>query len=450
MSEVQSELAAIGLTPSKVLGQNFLHDANMAAWIVGKLVGEAVGPVVEVGPGLGALTRVLAASGHPVLAIERDRKLAGYLSRYFEASGGSVKVVAGDAVHFDIRRLWVDGVRAFIGNLPYSASAPILFHFLQAASPVKRAVVMVQREMGERLAARPGSEDYGSAAVVLQRLWKIDLMKTVPPSVFYPRPRVDSVVLGFGRREGADAFDPCEAVVFERLVRLGFSQRRKQLGKLLKNELPDWPFACRAAGIDAASRAEELDVPQWVALASLASGWADSKAQAPEAEEFDVVDEHDHVISRATRAAVHERGLRHRAVHVFVINKAGELFLQKRSAFKDRHPGVWDSSASGHLDAGETYDACAVRELREELGTNAQPTPVARIDAGEQTGWEFVQLYRAQAEGPFRLPPAEIEVGSFFPLEMIDRWAAARPQDFAPGFLACLAAGRPHLDPTQA
>src|SRR5690606_21692591 len=102
-----------------------------------------------------------------------------------------------------------------------------------------------------------------------------------------------------------------------------------------------------------------------------------------------------------------------RAVHVFIFNQAGELFLQKRSAWKDRHPGVWDSSAAGHLDAGEEYDACARREVREELGLEATVVPIARIPASENTGWEFVGLYRGQAEGPFKLPAAEIETGAF-------------------------------------
>lgn len=444
LKELQNELAQIQVTPSKVLGQNFLHDANLARWIVSRLEAEQKATVVEIGPGLGALTRELTSAGYRVLAIERDRKLAGYIERSYSSAQvdakRAVEVVAEDAARFDIRLLWPRGIRSLIGNLPYSAAAPILFNFLQPASPIQKAVIMVQSEMGERLTAKPGSPESGSASVILQRLWHITTLKSVSPSVFYPRPRVDSVVLLFTRRERNNAWPPCEAANYEDLVRLGFSQRRKQLGNLLKHTLSDWPRVSSALDIPQKARAEELEIPQWIALSNHVSGWHQASAQSPYTEVFDVVDENDVVQSQATRAAVHAWGLLHRAVHIFVCNSKGELFLQKRSDFKDLHPGVWDSSSSGHLDAGESYDSAAARELTEELGISATPTLIARINASEQTGWEFVQVYRANHDGPFRLPPAEIETGCFFPLGMIDRWMAEHPGDFAPGFLACYAA----------
>lgn len=151
---------------------------------------------------------------------------------------------------------------------------------------------------------------------------------------------------------------------------------------------------------------------------------------------FDIVNERDEVIGRATRRETHRQGLRHRAVHVLVFNSRAELFLQKRSRQKDNHPGVWDSSASGHLDTGESYDACAVRELREEIGlTPAQaPERLFKIDACPATGQEFVWVYRCRAEGPFQLQPEEIETGGWFSAERLNRWLAERPVDFAPTF----------------
>lgn len=149
---------------------------------------------------------------------------------------------------------------------------------------------------------------------------------------------------------------------------------------------------------------------------------------------FDVVNECDEVIGRETRREVHRQRLRHRATHVLVFNRAGQVFLQKRSMAKDNHPGVWDSSASGHLDCGEDYDACAVRELREELGWTA-PAPLERlfkIDASPVTGEEFVWAYRCAAEGPFVLHPEEIETGGWFAPAELTRWIAERPEDFAP------------------
>jgi isopentenyldiphosphate isomerase len=152
---------------------------------------------------------------------------------------------------------------------------------------------------------------------------------------------------------------------------------------------------------------------------------------------FDVVNERDEVVGRQTRREVHRCGLKHRAVHVFVFNARGELFLQKRSLSKDSSPGLWDSSASGHLDCGEEYDACAVREVREEIGLNlsACPRRIFKIDACAETGQEFVWLYQCESEGPFTLHPEEIERGEWFAPGRITACLQERPQDFAPAFV---------------
>jgi isopentenyl-diphosphate delta-isomerase type 1 len=153
-------------------------------------------------------------------------------------------------------------------------------------------------------------------------------------------------------------------------------------------------------------------------------------------EVFDVVDEHDVVVGQNTRSEVHRRGLMHRAVHVLVFDSRGHLFLQKRSQLKDRHPGVWDSSASGHVDTGEEYDACASRELREELGLTVLEPPLRlfKLTPGPETDQEHVWVYRTRSEGPFALHPEEIECGDWFSAEKLDEWLERRPQDFAPAF----------------
>jgi isopentenyldiphosphate isomerase len=152
---------------------------------------------------------------------------------------------------------------------------------------------------------------------------------------------------------------------------------------------------------------------------------------------FDVVNERDEVIGRQPRQEVHRLGLMHRAVHVLVFNAAGQVFLQKRSLRKDRQPGLWDSSASGHVDAGEDYDACAVRELREEIGLSlpAVPQRLFKLAASAETDQEHVWVYRCQAEGPLRLDPEEIEQGGWFAPDEVTRWTADRPQDFAGALL---------------
>jgi isopentenyldiphosphate isomerase len=152
---------------------------------------------------------------------------------------------------------------------------------------------------------------------------------------------------------------------------------------------------------------------------------------------FDVVDEKDAVMMQRVRAEVHRLGLRHRAVHVLVFNARGQLFLQKRSLQKDCFPGAWDSSAAGHLNAGEDYDGCAVRELREELSLEPlhPPERLFKVDACAATGQEFVWVYRAQADGPFRLHPEEIECGEWFGMDELERWLENKPDDFASGFV---------------
>lgn len=150
---------------------------------------------------------------------------------------------------------------------------------------------------------------------------------------------------------------------------------------------------------------------------------------------FDVVNERDEVVGRNTRQEVHRLGLLHRAVHILVFNKAGEIFLQKRSQTKDRHPGAWDSSSSGHVDSGETYDQCAVRELMEEIGLqHPSPARLFKLAASERTDQEHVWVYKCNSEGPFTLHPHEIERGEWYAARAVDKWLDDRPEDFAPAF----------------
>jgi len=151
---------------------------------------------------------------------------------------------------------------------------------------------------------------------------------------------------------------------------------------------------------------------------------------------FDVVDENDAVTGRAPRREVHRLGLRHRAIHVLVFNRAGQVYLQKRSMTKDTFPGAWDSSCSGHVDSGEDYDGTTVRELREEIGLAVSATPrrLFKIAACEDTGQEFVWVYRCEHEGPMSPNPAEVERGEWFHPPEVSRWVEEKPHDFARAF----------------
>ena len=153
---------------------------------------------------------------------------------------------------------------------------------------------------------------------------------------------------------------------------------------------------------------------------------------------FDVVNDRDEVIGQATRGEVHAKRLWHRSVHAFVFNADGRIFLQKRSMLKDTSPGCWDSSASGHLDSGEGYDAAVVRELQEEIGLAVVPeqglTALFKVDCRQETGWEFAWVYRLESEGPFDLNPAEIERGAWFSDEEVTRGIEERPREFTRAF----------------
>jgi isopentenyl-diphosphate delta-isomerase type 1 len=152
---------------------------------------------------------------------------------------------------------------------------------------------------------------------------------------------------------------------------------------------------------------------------------------------FDVVNERDEVIGRLSRAEVHRQALRHRAIHVLIFNARGEIFLQKRSMQKDNFPGRWDSSAAGHLDCGESYDACALREVKEELGIDLPSVPerVLRVEACAETGEEFVWVYRTRHEGPFQLHPDEIETGGWFAPGHVTKWIREKAEEFAPSLI---------------
>lgn len=437
LSEIQATLRDIQVSPVKTMGQNFLHDRNLARWIVDRAELAPDDYVVEVGPGLGALTEFVLASGARVLAIEKDARLATFLRERFHSE--RLEVLHADALDFDVRTLLAQPRVKFIGNLPYNISSQILLQFTKYPSPISLWLCMLQKEMARRLSAQPRSSDYGALTLLVQLHYRVEYLRTVPASVFLPQPEVDSAFVKITPRTVED-FPDYDAEIFTKLVRQGFSQRRKQLQKLLRGDVPDWAAACQAGGFDAKARAEELSLLQWIGLANFARPPEITGAQGNNSERFAVVDEADLVVGDAPRVRVHGDNLLHRAVHILLFNDRNELFLQKRSRLKDRHPWVWDSSAAGHVDAGEEYDAAAVRELHEELGVSTPLRRVAKLPASARTGQEFIWIYEGRHDGPFRLARSEIELGDFFPTRLVTAWLQARPTDFAPGFLECWSA----------
>jgi 16S rRNA (adenine1518-N6/adenine1519-N6)-dimethyltransferase len=434
LSQMPEVLREIGVSPVKSLGQNFLHDQNLARWIVDQANLSADDYVVEIGPGLGALTELALAKGAYVLAIEKDKRLVKFLREKF--AGQPVEIRHCDALEFDTRILYTKRRVKLLGNLPYYISSQLLIKFLEYHSPISLWLLMLQKELAKRLGAAPSTRDYAALTLQIQLHYRVEYLRAVPATVFLPKPDVDSALVRISPRDEYE-LPVCDQKVFERLVRRGFSQRRKQLGKLIREEVPAWEAIVADVGLNPKARAEELSLQQWIALTNqIAPITAPKGPHLPE-EQFQVVDEQDRPVGGASRSQVHANNSLHRAVHVLIFNPAGEVFLQLRSRLKDRHPLTWDSSTAGHVNLGEDYDRTAARELREELGIDTKLQRIAKVPASERTGFEFICLYRGSHPGELRPNPSEIEAGKFFPPVIVDDWIKARPREFAPGFVEC-------------
>lgn len=434
LSQITATLQEIRVSPVKTLGQNFLHDQNLAGWIVEQA---EIGPqdyVVEIGPGLGALTKFLLEKSAQVLAIEKDKRLADYLREEFRDA--PFEVVHGDALNFDTRILYAQSRVKLLGNLPYYISSQLLIKFLEYPSPISLWLFMLQNELARRLVATPGKKDYGSLTLLLQFHHRIEYLRSVSASVFIPQPEVDSALVRITPRDQNEV-STCDYNAFRDLVRLGFSQRRKQLAKVLREKVPDWEQLATKLHFNSRARAEELSLQQWIALTNEAAPIPSEHPENTSEEQLAVVDGKDRITGAASRTEVHANNLLHRAIHALVFNPPGEVFLQLRSRGKDRHPLRWDSSTAGHVNAGEDYNDTATRELQEELGVEIPLVRVAKLAASERTGYEFIWLYHGIYAGEFRLNRSEIESGRFFSSTTVDGWIKARPHDFAPGFIEC-------------
>lgn len=433
--EILQVLHERDIRPSKQLGQNFLVDANIARWIAERLDPQPDDAVVEVGPGTGALSEHLAGKVRRLILIEFDARLAAWLREKF-ADRDDVEIHHADGAKFDTRVLFKHRPIKFLGNLPYSSGGAILRNFLNRPHPFERAVIMLQKEVIDRLAASPGTKNYGVLSLRIQSGWHVEPMRTVPPEAFHPRPQIDSSVAVLRPRD-PNEFAPYDARLFDELIRRGFAQRRKQLGKQLPAE-PKWSHVAEKLGLSPSTRAEELTLAQWIDITRAYDHHPLKETPQHHGEVFDIVDENDQITGTATRADVHANRLMHRAVHVFLRNKRGDVLLQQRSMLKDVHPGDWDSSVSGHLDSGESYEQAAHREIREEMGVeSADLREIARIAPCQNTGWEHVRLFIGEHHGSLRFPCSEIQAAQWFPVPEIDAWVHHRPSDFATGFLEC-------------
>jgi 16S rRNA (adenine1518-N6/adenine1519-N6)-dimethyltransferase len=269
-AEIRALAGELDVTPTKKLGQNFVVDANTVRKIVQVADVSAGDRVVEVGPGLGSLTLAILEAGASVVAVEIDHRLAARLPETAAAHGvanGALTVVDADALR--VTELPGDP-EVLVANLPYNVSVPVLLHFMETFPALRRGVVMVQAEVGERLAAPPGSKVYGAPSVKAAWYGSWRLAGTVSRQVFWPVPNVDSVLVAFARDEHARG-DERERLRTFQIVDAAFQQRRKMLRQALSQVLGGSAAAAsgilEAAGVAPTARGEELGIDEFVAIA---------------------------------------------------------------------------------------------------------------------------------------------------------------------------------------
>jgi len=246
-------------TPRKRFGQNFLIDDNIIHAIVNAIHPLRDETVVEIGPGLGALTKPLLERLPHMHAVELDRDIVNRLQRTWPAD--RLTLHSADALKFDFGALGHD--LRVVGNLPYNISTPLLFHLMSFASHIRDMSFMLQKEVVERMVAKPASNDYGRLTIMLQRRFHLEWLLDVPPTAFNPPPKVDSAVVRLIPKPVEDIV-ALDEKLFARVVATAFSQRRKTLKNTLGTLLKPDDFL--ALGIDAGLRAETLSVSQYESI----------------------------------------------------------------------------------------------------------------------------------------------------------------------------------------
>lgn len=269
-------LKAWGLRPRKSMGQHFLTDPNVSAMILRRSGFDSNDIIVEIGAGLGALTIPLARRAKHVLAVEPDKKIATLLKNELLAAGASnVTIIEKDILACDMEAMAeVSNTRLqVVGNLPYHISSQILIHLTSFRQSIDRAVLMFQKEVAERLLAKPGTKAYGRLSALIQYCSHIRSMGRVGASSFYPRPKVDSEVVGVRFSDPAPFPAADEKLLFE-VIRAAFGKRRKMLKNALMSsnlglEERQLLEALKQARVDPRRRAETLSVQDFVTLANL-------------------------------------------------------------------------------------------------------------------------------------------------------------------------------------
>lgn len=261
-------LKAFNLHATKKFGQNFLVDANIVRGIVDSAEAGPGDKILEIGPGIGTLTQGLAESGAEVIAVEIDKKLPAVLAETLKGYD-NVTIVPGDILKVNIREIMGEGPFKVAANLPYYITTPILMALLEQHLPITHIVTMVQKEVAERMVAKPGSRIYGALSVAVQYYTEPHIAYDVPPRSFIPAPEVDSVVIACKVRETPAVAVKDEKVLF-RVVKAAFGQRRKTISNAMKGagfDKEQIAAAFEKAGIDAGRRGETFSLEEFGRLA---------------------------------------------------------------------------------------------------------------------------------------------------------------------------------------
>ena len=271
-NQLKSIFAEHGFAPLKRLGENYLIDVNIKDKIISEVSPSEEDAILEIGPGLGALTFDLAGSGAAVTAVEKDRKAAMILKDMAADKFPNLNIVNGDILEFDLESLARRKIKV-VGNLPYYITTPILEYIIERKAFISKAVIMVQNEVASRLTASAGAEDYGSISCYIQYHAKVERVYTVNRSCFYPAPDVDSAIVKM-EIPGSPSVKVADEALLFKIMRGAFNQRRKSIINSLSREavlnIPkkDLTTILNAAGVDPAARPETLSLADFARIAN--------------------------------------------------------------------------------------------------------------------------------------------------------------------------------------
>ena len=253
--------------PKKNLGQHFLTDLNIAKAIADTVDACQELPVLEIGPGMGVMTQYLVEKPRPLKVVEIDRESVAYLQEHFPRLSNNI--IGGDFLKMDLREVFAGQQFVLTGNYPYDISSQIFFKMLDNKDLIPCCTGMIQREVALRMASQPGNKQYGILSVLIQAWYNVEYLFTVEPSVFNPPPKVQSAVIRMTRNEVTDL--GCDEVLFRRIVKTVFNQRRKMLRVSLRQLLPaDSPFFTLHPDL-LTRRPEQLSIPEFVSLTNQVS-----------------------------------------------------------------------------------------------------------------------------------------------------------------------------------